>query len=170
MQTFRGINPPFDILSGTTQLLKETNIIKHCKGAIMIHALEEAILNHTARIGVIGLGYVGLPLIRAFISVGFRTLGFDVDQTKVDKLLAGQSYIKHIPSQWIKENISSGHFEPAAEMRRLSEADAWLICVPTPLNQNRDPDLTYIVSTAQEIAKALRPGQLVVLESTTYPG
>lgn len=136
----------------------------------MIHALEEAILNHTARIGVIGLGYVGLPLIRAFISVGFRTLGFDVDQTKVDKLLAGQSYIKHIPSQWIKENISSGHFEPTADMRRLSEADALLICVPTPLNQNRDPDLTYIVSTAQEIAKALRPGQLVVLESTTYPG
>src|SRR3989304_10366818 len=143
MQTFRGINPPFDILSGTTQLLKETNIIKHCKGAIMIHALEEAILNHTARIGVIGLGYVGLPLIRAFISVGFRTLGFDVDQTKVDKLLAGQSYIKHIPSQWIKENISSGHFEPTADMRGVLVAGGLLFWVGWGFCQNRDPDLTY---------------------------
>jgi UDP-N-acetyl-D-glucosamine dehydrogenase len=116
------------------------------------------------------LGYVGLPLIRAFIKVGFHTLGFDIDQTKVDKLLAGQSYIKHIPAEWIAQTVAEGSFEPTADMRRLAEADAILICVPTPLNDSRDPDLTYIVETAKQIAKTLRPGQLIVLESTTYPG
>ncbi len=136
----------------------------------MNYKLEEAIRNRSAKIGVIGLGYVGLPLIRAFISGGFRTMGFDVDQAKVDKLRSGQSYIKHISSQWIAKHVSDGFFEPTADMRRLAEADALLICVPTPLNETRDPDLTYIENTARQIAKALRPGQLIVLESTTYPG
>jgi UDP-N-acetyl-D-glucosamine dehydrogenase len=136
----------------------------------MIHSLEESIRNRSAKIGVIGLGYVGLPLIRAFISAGFQTLGFDIDQSKVDKLLAGQSYIKHISAEWISENVSNGCFEPISDMRRLAEADALLICVPTPLNDTRDPDLSYIESTAKHIAKAIRPGQLIVLESTTYPG
>ena len=99
----------------------------------MIHTLEEAIGNRSAKIGVIGLGYVGLPLIRAFISAGFRTLGFDIDQSKVDKLLAGQSYIKHISAEWISKYVSNGSFEPTSDMRRLTEADALLICVPTPL-------------------------------------
>jgi UDP-N-acetyl-D-glucosamine dehydrogenase len=136
----------------------------------MNYKLEEAIRNRSAKIGVIGLGYVGLPLIRAFISGGFKTMGFDVDQAKVDKLLSGQSYIKHISSDWIGNHVSDGYFEPTADMRRLAEADALLICVPTPLNETRDPDLTYIENTARQIAKALRPGQLIVLESTTYPG
>jgi UDP-N-acetyl-D-glucosamine dehydrogenase len=136
----------------------------------MNNKLEEALRNRTAKIGVIGLGYVGLPLIRAFIAGGFRTLGFDVDQSKVDKLLSGQSYIKHIPSEWIAKHVSDGYFAPTADMQRLSEADALLICVPTPLNETRDPDLTYIINTARQIAKSLRPGQLIVLESTTYPG
>jgi UDP-N-acetyl-D-glucosamine dehydrogenase len=133
-------------------------------------ALAAAIDGKTARVGVVGLGYVGLPLIQAFVSAGFRTLGFDVDQAKVDKLLAGQSYIGHLPSQWIAACVRERTFEPTADMRRLAEADVIVICVPTPLNESRDPDLSYIEATAREIALGLRPGQLVVLESTTYPG
>ncbi len=132
--------------------------------------LESAIRDQTARVGVVGLGYVGLPLIRAFASAGFRTMGFDVDQRKVDKLLAGQSYIAHIDSAWIANCIRERTFTPTADMRRLAEADVILICVPTPLNETRDPDLSFVESTARSIAAVLRPGQLVVLESTTYPG
>jgi UDP-N-acetyl-D-glucosamine dehydrogenase len=133
-------------------------------------SLETAIREKTARVGVVGLGYVGLPLIRAFVTAGYRTLGFDVDQQKVDRLKAGESYIKHIPASWIQECLSGGRFEPTSDMRRLAEADAVLICVPTPLNESRDPDLLYVEQTAENIAKSLRPGQLIVLESTTYPG
>ncbi len=132
--------------------------------------LSEKIADKTAKVGVIGLGYVGLPLLQAFIKAGFSTIGFDVDQTKVDRLLAGESYIKHIPSGWIADWLAAKQFTATADMQRLAEADALLICVPTPLNESRDPDLSYIESTARQIAAALRPGQLVVLESTTYPG
>jgi UDP-N-acetyl-D-glucosamine dehydrogenase len=133
-------------------------------------ALEAAILAKTAKLGVIGLGYVGLPLIRTFVAAGFQTLGFDVDEKKVASLQAGRSYIKHIPSQWIGQCVSEGKFSATADMDRLGEADALLICVPTPLSPSRDPDLIYVESTAREIAPRLRRGQLVVLESTTYPG
>lgn len=133
-------------------------------------SLERAIREKTAKIGVVGLGYVGLPLIRAFVGAGYRTMGFDIDPVKVDRLLAGKSYIGHIPSEWIARCVNQKTFEPTADMRRLAEADALLICVPTPLSESRDPDLTYIESTARQIAAVLRPGQLVVLESTTYPG
>jgi UDP-N-acetyl-D-glucosamine dehydrogenase len=133
-------------------------------------SLEQAIRDKSATIGVIGLGYVGLPLIRAFVAAGFHTMGFDVDRGKVEHLLAGKSYIKHIPAEWIARCVGDGTFVPTADMGRLGEADALLICVPTPLNESRDPDLTFIEQTAQQIAKTLRPGQLVVLESTTYPG
>lgn len=132
--------------------------------------LKVAISERTARVGVVGLGYVGLPLIQAFVDAGFRTLGFDVDQTKIDRLRAGQSYIGHLPSAWLAACISEETFEPTADMRRLAEADVVIICVPTPLNDSRDPDLSYIESTARQIAAVLRPGQLIVLESTTYPG
>jgi UDP-N-acetyl-D-glucosamine dehydrogenase len=132
--------------------------------------LQRAILAKTARVGVIGLGYVGLPLVRAFVNAGFRVLGFDVDQSKVDRLRAGQSYIGHMPSEWIAETVRGGGFEPTSDMRLLAEADAIVICVPTPLTDSRDPDLSFIVSTARTIAAMLRRGQLVVLESTTYPG
>ncbi len=135
----------------------------------MSHSLEQAIRNKTARVGVIGLGYVGLPLIRAFTKSGYRCLGFDVDQSKVDKLLAGQSYIKHIDAGQMTQLIEQKKFEPTSDMSRLKDADCIIICVPTPLNESRDPDLSYIEGTARSIAKALRPGQLVVLESTTYP-
>ncbi len=132
--------------------------------------LLQAIQNKTARVGIVGLGYVGLPLVNAFINAGFKTIGYDVDPTKIRRLAAGESYIKHIASEWIANCIQQGTFEPTAEMSRLDEADAILICVPTPLSESRDPDLTYVESTAREIAKTLRRGQLIVLESTTYPG
>ena len=132
--------------------------------------LETALLQKTAKIGVVGLGYVGLPLIRTFVAAGFRTLGFDVDQSKVDSLQAGQSYIEHIPSDWISRCVKEGKFAATAQMDRLAEADALLICVPTPLSASRDPDLRYVEATAREIAARLRPGQLIILESTTYPG
>jgi UDP-N-acetyl-D-glucosamine dehydrogenase len=134
------------------------------------HPLFAAIENKTAVIGVVGLGYVGLPLVQAFMNAGFRTMGFDVDQSKVDKLLEGKSYIGHITSEWIADCIKDEKFVPTADMSRLAEADAILICVPTPLNESRDPDLSYVEATTREIARTLRPGQLVVLESTTYPG
>lgn len=133
------------------------------------HGLAEKIAGKQAIIGVIGLGYVGLPLIRAFVNAGFKTMGFDVDQSKVDKLKAGQSYIKHIDSAAIAKLISEKRFDPTSDMSRLREADCIIICVPTPLNESRDPDLSYIEGTAHSIAKTLRQGQLVVLESTTHP-
>ncbi len=136
----------------------------------MANALEQAIADKKAVVGIVGLGYVGLPLIRAFIAAGYRTMGFDVDASKVEKLLAGQSYIGHIPSAWISDCVQSGKFTPTADMKRMAEADALLICVPTPLSDSRDPDLAYVEATAEQIAASLRPGQLVVLESTTYPG
>jgi UDP-N-acetyl-D-glucosamine dehydrogenase len=136
-----------------------------------MHAeLAKKIADKSAKIGIIGLGYVGLPLIRAFIGGGFRTMGFDVDQKKVDSLLAGKSYIGHISSDWIASCVSEGKLTPTSDMKRLAEADTLLICVPTPLSDSRDPDLFFVESTAKQIAANLRPGQLVVLESTTYPG
>lgn len=136
----------------------------------MPHALQTKIDDRQALVGIVGLGYVGLPLVKAFVAAGFRTLGFDVDQSKVQQLLAGNSYIGHIPSQWIAACIEEETFLPTADMTRLADADALLICVPTPLTDSRDPDLTYIEATARQIADVLRPGQLVILESTTYPG
>ncbi|HUS37910.1 MAG TPA: nucleotide sugar dehydrogenase [Pirellulales bacterium] len=132
--------------------------------------LAAKIDNRSATVGVIGLGYVGLPLIQAFTAAGFRTMGFDVDQTKVDRLLAGESYIGHIPSSAIADLIDTEKFVPTADMAQLSEPDALVICVPTPLTDSRDPDLAYVETTGRSIAKALRPAQLIVLESTTYPG
>jgi len=132
--------------------------------------LQTALKGHTATVGVIGLGYVGLPLVRTFVQAGFRTIGFDLDERKVHKLQAGESYIGHLPSEWIAETIATGKFAATADMSLLAVADAILICVPTPLSDSRDPDLTYVENTTREIAQRLRPGQLIVLESTTYPG
>ncbi|MFQ5734015.1 MAG: nucleotide sugar dehydrogenase [Planctomycetaceae bacterium] len=131
--------------------------------------LRAKLESKTAVVGVMGLGYVGLPLINAFTSAGLRCVGFDVDQTKIDALSAGESYIQHIPSETIAGWLAEERFEATADMGRLAEADAILICVPTPLSDSRDPDLRYVESTAKAIAATLRPGQLIVLESTTYP-
>ena len=135
----------------------------------MQQQLLSIINDKSARIGIIGLGYVGLPLADAFINSGFRVLGFDVDQGKVDRLNDGQSYIKHIASETIAGWIDQEQFEATCVQSRMTEADVLLICVPTPLTDSRDPDLRYVEGTARSIAASLRPGQLVVLESTTYP-
>ena len=132
--------------------------------------LASVIDDGSARIGIIGLGYVGLPLIDAFAIAGFRTLGFDTDQRKIDQLLAGESYIGHIAATRIAELVNGQYLVPTADMTRLSEADVLLICVPTPLSDSRDPDLSYVEATGRFISQNLRPGQLIVLESTTYPG
>ena len=132
--------------------------------------LQSKIENKTAIVGVVGLGYVGLPLIDAFYNAGLSCLGLDVDQKKVDALNAGKSYIAHIGDDKIKAWVDAGKLEATVDMARLSEADAILICVPTPLSESRDPDLKYVVATTEAIAKVARPGQLIVLESTTYPG
>lgn len=131
--------------------------------------LLQRIENKNALIGVIGLGYVGLPLIDAFFHAGFRLLGFDVDPQKVEKLNAGTSYIKHVSSDDVSNWIAAGQFEATADMSRLGEPDVLIICVPTPLTKSRDPDLSFVTGTAQSIASQLRAGQLIVLESTTYP-
>ncbi len=133
-------------------------------------ATLDKIEQKTALVGVVGLGYVGLPLIHAFIRGGLKCIGYDIDQSKIDSLAEGKSYIEHIPSDWIQQWQAEEKFEATADMSRLSEADVVLICVPTPLSDSRDPDLSYVEGTTRWVSKALRKGQLVVLESTTYPG
>jgi UDP-N-acetyl-D-mannosaminuronate dehydrogenase/intein/homing endonuclease len=132
--------------------------------------LRARIDSRSAVVGIIGLGYVGLPLAIAFTDKGFRVVGFDVDPVKVDKLARGESYIKHLDGDRLPRMLSSGLFEATTDFARLGEPDAILICVPTPLTRQREPDMRYVESSARQIAAALRPGQLIVLESTTYPG
>ena len=139
-------------------------ILNHCD------LLLKSIQNKSCTIGIIGLGYVGLPLIDAYIKAGFSAIGFDVDQKKVDSLLAGNSYIAHIEHTTIAGWLSQKRFDATVDMTRLCEADVVLICVPTPLSDSRDPDLKYVEMTTRAIANSLRPGQMIVLESTTYPG
>lgn len=132
--------------------------------------LLEMIQERTARIGIIGLGYVGLPLAIHFGQKGFNVIGFDLDARKIDKILHGESYIKHIPADTIREMTNAKQFDVTIDFSRLSEADCILICVPTPLSDKMEPDLSYILETTKTIAENIRKGQLVVLESTTYPG
>jgi len=123
-----------------------------------------------AAIGVIGLGYVGLPLGLAFAQKGFMVLGFDVDSEKESMLRAGRSYIHHIPDERVQAVVSQGRFDATSDFSKLGQCDVVIICVPTPLTESRDPDLSYVISTTEAIKRTLRPGQLIVLESTTYPG
>jgi UDP-N-acetyl-D-glucosamine dehydrogenase len=132
--------------------------------------LHQAILARTARVGVIGLGYVGLPLVELFSAKGFPVLGLDIDPVKVDHLRAGRSYIGHIGSERVQALLDTGRFDATNDFARLVEADAILICVPTPLGTHHEPDLSAVFATGRTVGMHLRPGQLVVLESTTYPG
>jgi UDP-N-acetyl-D-glucosamine dehydrogenase len=131
--------------------------------------LLERIKNKTAIVGILGLGYVGLPLARAFASKGYRVLGFDIDSAKIARLREGASYIGHINDATIREMRQQG-FDATDRFDLLDEPDVVIICVPTPLTEAREPDLTYVVNSAKAVATRLRPGQLIVLESTTYPG
>ncbi len=120
-------------------------------------ALSKAVEDGTATVGVIGLGYVGLPLIDAFTTADFQTMGFDVDQAKVAQLLEGESYIGHISSAKIKQLVESKRFVPTSAMSRLAEVDVIIICVPTPLSASRDPDLTYVRATTERSPNTCGP-------------
>jgi UDP-N-acetyl-D-glucosamine dehydrogenase len=133
------------------------------------HALIARLQRRESVIGIVGLGYVGLPLAIAYGAAGFRVLGFDVDDAKVQRLHRGESYIEHIPAERVRALLEGG-FEATTDMARASEADALILCVPTPLNKYREPDLSYVTNTVDALAPHLRPGQVVSLESTTYPG
>lgn len=143
-----------------------------------MNSLISKIKDKSAVVGVIGLGYVGLPLSLEFASKGFNVIGFDVDERKIPLLNSGKSYIKHISEDRIKfarrqsggKSVDSRKFEATTDFSRLSSCDAIIICVPTPLNEHREPELKYVIETATTIQKYLKKGQLVILESTTYPG
>ncbi len=136
----------------------------------MHYQLLKKIENKTAVIGIIGLGYVGLPLALEYAVRGFKTIGFDIDERKIPILNSGKSYIKHIKADKIKKTVGNKKFFATADFTRLPEVDAIIICVPTPLNEHREPDMTYIENSGRMVAQYLREGQFVSLESSTYPG
>jgi UDP-N-acetyl-D-glucosamine dehydrogenase len=138
--------------------------------AVDVDALIARFRDRSAKIGVIGLGYVGLPLVRTIAERGFSVLGFDLDPVKVERLNAGQSYIRHVRSDSIASLRDSGRLAATDEVSRLAQVDAILLCVPTPLTRQREPDLGFVVRTTESLMPHLRRGQLIVLESTTYPG
>lgn len=121
-------------------------------------------------IGVVGLGYVGLPLMLAYARAGARVIGFDIDVTKPEKLLRGESYIKHIPSRDVAAAVATGRFDATADFSRVAETDAVILCVPTPLDHHLEPDLSYVRNTLDSVCPHVRPGHVISLESTTYPG
>jgi UDP-N-acetyl-D-glucosamine dehydrogenase len=133
-------------------------------------ALHAKITARTASAAVVGLGYVGLPLAMAFARAGFSVIGFDIDPSKIAFIDRRESYIEAVPTEVLKAECEAGRFSATCDFARLAECDIVAICVPTPLTAHRDPDLSYVAKTAEAIAATLRPGQLVVLESTTYPG
>jgi UDP-N-acetyl-D-glucosamine dehydrogenase len=135
-----------------------------------MNELIERIQSKQAKVGIIGLGYVGLPLAVEFARAGFDVTGFDVDQSKIDQITAGKSYIPDVPDADLCAAVKAGRLRATGDMRELAAMDAIDICVPTPLRKTKDPDLSYVVKAVEAVAASLRPGQLVILESTTYPG
>jgi UDP-N-acetyl-D-glucosamine dehydrogenase len=135
-----------------------------------MHVLVEKVEQRTAVVGVIGQGYVGLPLALVFCEAGFKVVGFDVDPAKVQSISRGESFIAHIGPERVAAAVRTGRYSATTDFDRLAECDAIIVCVPTPLGAHREPDNSYIHATGREIARRLRRGQLVVLESTTYPG
>jgi len=140
------------------------------RGRAVDPSLAARIADKSAKVGIIGLGYVGLPLACLFAERGFPVTGFDIDPKKIAQLNAGRSYIRHIPAARIRPLVKSGKLEASGKFADLRKMDAVVICVPTPLTKYREPDMRFIVATAEEVARTLRKGQLVVLESSTYPG
>src|SRR5436309_4263195 len=132
--------------------------------------LINSIKEKSARIGVVGLGYVGLPLVTEFASKGFKCTGFEVDEMKVSQINAGESYVGDVAAVTVKQVVEGGHLVATTDFDRLKECDAIIICVPTPLRKTKEPDVSFILAAAEEIQKRLRRGQLIILESTTYPG
>ena len=148
----------------------------HGRGAILPFSpdpfalLQARIHNRTAQVGIIGLGYVGLPLAVEMAQAGFEVVGIDIDEKRVKLLNQGQSYIQDVPTTDVAELVREKRFRATTDFSSLRECDTVNICVPTPLSKQRDPDVSFIVSAATEVAKYLHKGQLVILESTTYPG
>ena len=134
------------------------------------HELLEKIASRTARVGVIGLGYVGLPLVVEFASSGFHSTGFEVDARKADSINRGESYIPDVPTSQVAELAAAKKLSATTDFALLKEQDIIIICVPTPLRKTKDPDVSYILAASEKIQAAMRPGQLIILESTTYPG
>ena len=132
--------------------------------------LEERIVTKTASVGVVGLGYVGLPLALTFVETGYLAAGIDIDGYRIDALRQGRSHVTDVGDVEVKTAVEEGRFLPTTDWSALSEMDVVAICVPTPLRKTKDPDLTYVISATEQVARTLRPGQLVILESTTYPG
>lgn len=132
--------------------------------------LRQAIATHQARVGIVGLGYVGLPLGVAFAEAGFEVLGFEVNASRVAAVNAGVSHIKDVPGERLRALMAERRLRATADLARLAEVDTISICVPTPLSKTRDPDISFVAAATEAVAAALRPGQLVILESTTYPG
>lgn len=130
----------------------------------------ERIENRSCVVAIVGLGYVGLPMVRAFHDAGFRVIGYDTDQRKLDMLSRGETYLEHLGSQLARDLAKSDRFHPTGDPKDLGNADAVLLCVPTPLGRHNEPDLSFVTSSTDMVAQNLRAGQLVVLESTTYPG
>ncbi len=137
---------------------------------MVIDTLIEKLSSRRAHVAVVGLGYVGLPLVRALHAAGFVVTGFDIDQSKIHALKKGQGYLKHLGEGLFKELAASARFKPTANPHDLAAADAIVLCVPTPLGQHREPDLSFVENSTRLVAKVLRPGVLVSLESTSYPG
>src|SRR5215204_3950913 len=132
--------------------------------------IKQRITDKKARVGVIGLGYVGLPLVVEYANKGFEGIGFEVDERKAKQINSGVSYIGDVPSGRVKEMVSQKRLRATTDFSHLAECDAIIICVPTPLRKTKEPDVSYILAAAEQITKNLRRGQLVILESTTYPG
>jgi UDP-N-acetyl-D-glucosamine dehydrogenase len=139
-------------------------------GADSYLTLHDAIENTTAKVGVIGLGYVGLPLALEFAKVGFEVVGFDLDEEKVRSIRAGKSYNLDISDDELAAVVKRGALRATTDFGELKRLDAINICVPTPLKKTKDPDVSYILAAVEDIRKRLRPGQLIILGSTTYPG
>jgi UDP-N-acetyl-D-glucosamine dehydrogenase len=159
-------------MSSSRQSAPSTSGVLEARSDVTAHAegLRRRIESRTATVGVIGLGYVGLPMTLTMAEKGFSVLGFDIDPTKIEALNHGRNYIQHLDGSRLSAALESGKFRATADFLRLREPDVLLICVPTPLTPQREPDMSFVVETAKQVKASLRPGQLVILESTTYPG
>ena len=147
--------------------MKEDSAVATASAEMM---LTERIEKRQARVGVIGLGYVGLPLAVEFAQAGFHVTGFDVHLAKVNDLNRGESYIQDVPTAVVKELVDSGHLRATADLSELRDMDTVNICVPTPLRKTKDPDMSFVVAACDELVRYIHPGMLIILESTTYPG
>jgi UDP-N-acetyl-D-glucosamine dehydrogenase len=153
------------------ELIPESTILNYEQREWMVkQQITQAITKKKARVGVVGLGYVGLPLVVEFARSGFEAVGFEVDASKAERINAGDSYIGDIPSGTVKDLVDGKHLRATTDFDHLKDCDAIIICVPTPLRKTKEPDISYILAAAEEIKQRLRRGQLIILESTTYPG